>query len=276
MTTIARGSKAGGGTNLNVGQDADPDEVNTDLNTVYTLVNGQLDDGNIETATIPGAKSHRYTAISDPSTPSSGDLLVYGKTLGSVVALYTKDSAGTVAALGGGTGRILLPLNGADLPDASGSDNSPPTPVKYVSTGTQTANSPKVTQTLWDFADATRTALLWTFILPGDYGSGGTLRYKWRGTTATTNSVVWHGGTASVVDASTDDRALVSDTIVTSTSTAPGTIGQAATGTLALTMTGAAANQKITVWFGRDGSNGSDDYADTARLLALSFEYVRA
>ena len=36
MGTIARGSKAGGGTNFNSGQTIDPAEVNTDFNTAYT------------------------------------------------------------------------------------------------------------------------------------------------------------------------------------------------------------------------------------------------
>jgi len=88
--------------------------------------------------------------------------------------------------------------------------------------------------------------------------------------------VVWQAGQASTIDGSTDDRALVSDTVVTTTSAAPGTLGQTASATLALTGTGIAAGRKITVWVGRDGSNGSDTMTDTARLLAVDFEYTRA
>lgn len=101
MGTIARTAKAGGGTNFNSGQTIDPAEVNTDFNTIVTEVNGLLDDGNIETATIPGAKSLRFTEISAPSSPSSNDLLVYGADDGAgVTRLHSKDSAGNVLALG--------------------------------------------------------------------------------------------------------------------------------------------------------------------------------
>src|SRR3990167_6272939 len=96
MATIARATKAGGGTGYNTGQTMDPAEVNTDFNTAYTEINGALDDGNIETATIPGAKSLRFTEISDPSSPSSNDLLVYANDLSTVTRLYMKDSAGNV------------------------------------------------------------------------------------------------------------------------------------------------------------------------------------
>ena len=103
MAVIARSAKAGGGTNYNSGQTIDPDENNTDDNTLYTEINGNLDDGNIETATIPGAKSHRYTEISAPSSPSSNDILLYAKDNGSGgTRLYTKDSAGTERAVGAG------------------------------------------------------------------------------------------------------------------------------------------------------------------------------
>jgi hypothetical protein len=99
MGTIARGTKAGGGTNFNSGQVIDPDEVNDDFNTIVTEVNGALDDANIETATIPGAKSLRFTEISAPSSPSSNDLLVYANDRSTVTTLYSKDSGGTVRTL---------------------------------------------------------------------------------------------------------------------------------------------------------------------------------
>jgi hypothetical protein len=96
MATITRGAKAGGGTNFNSGQTIDPSENNADFNTLYTEVNGNLDDANIETATIPGAKSLRFTEISAPSSPSSNDLLVYAADLSTVTRIYMKDSAGGV------------------------------------------------------------------------------------------------------------------------------------------------------------------------------------
>lgn len=101
MGTIARTSKAGGGTNFNSGQTIDPAEVNTDFNTAYTELNGNLDDANIETATIPGAKSLRFTEISDPSAPSSNDLLLFGSdATGSATWLRMKDASGRACQVG--------------------------------------------------------------------------------------------------------------------------------------------------------------------------------
>lgn len=50
MATIARGTKAGGGTNFNSGQTIDPAEVNTDLNTIYTEFNGNIENSNVKAA----------------------------------------------------------------------------------------------------------------------------------------------------------------------------------------------------------------------------------
>jgi len=103
MATIARGTKAGGGTNFNAGQVIAAAELNTDFNTAYTEINGLLDDGNIKTATIPGAKSLRFTEIAAPSSPAANDLLLYAKDDGAgTTRLYTKDSAGTEQLVGGG------------------------------------------------------------------------------------------------------------------------------------------------------------------------------
>jgi hypothetical protein len=100
MGTIARGAKAGGGTNLNSGQTADPAEINTDTNTIVTEINGLLDDANIETATIPGAKSLRGTEISAPSSPSSNDILLYAADDGAGRSVWrSKDAAGIVTTL---------------------------------------------------------------------------------------------------------------------------------------------------------------------------------
>ena len=94
MGTISRGTKAGGGTNFNSGQIIDPAEVNTDLNTVFAEANGALDDANIKTATIPGAKSLRFTEITTPSTPSSDQALLYAVDKSSNTRLGYLDSTG--------------------------------------------------------------------------------------------------------------------------------------------------------------------------------------
>jgi hypothetical protein len=100
MGTVSRVAKAGGGTNFNSGQTIDPAEVNNDFNTVFNEINGLLDDGNIETATIPGAKSLRFTEISAPANPSANDLLLYSKDNSGRTRLYHRDSAGLEFPLG--------------------------------------------------------------------------------------------------------------------------------------------------------------------------------
>ena len=121
MATIARGTKAGGGTNLNSGQTIDPAEVNTDINTAYTEINGALDDANIETATIPGGKSLRFTEISAPSSPASNDVVLYAVDRDTTTSLEYKDSAGLVVSLGREGARVYNSAN-ISIPDATLTD----------------------------------------------------------------------------------------------------------------------------------------------------------
>jgi hypothetical protein len=147
MATIARGAKLGGGTNFNSGQTIDPSEVNTDFNTVYTEINGNLDDANIETATVPGAKSLRFTEISAPSSPSSNDIVVYGADDGAgVTRVHTKDASGNVLALGYtrllGTGTQTATTGGVMASTAVGSvGTDADTSEKVLHTITVSANS---------------------------------------------------------------------------------------------------------------------------------------
>ena len=117
MAIITRGAKLGGGTDFNGGQIIDPEEVNIDFNTVFAGVNAHdaeidtlqteivaIDDSNITTATIPGAKSLRFTEIAEPSSPSANDILLYGYGHGSTIStLAAKESSGRVIILGAHT-----------------------------------------------------------------------------------------------------------------------------------------------------------------------------
>ena len=103
MATIARGAKAGGGTNFNSGQTIDPAEVNTDFNTAYTEINGNLSAANILTGSLPGAKSLLFTGISAPSAPSSGSVLLYLSSTGVLTAL---NSGSVSTPLGAGRGEV--------------------------------------------------------------------------------------------------------------------------------------------------------------------------
>lgn len=278
MGTIARTAKAGGGTNFNSGQTIDPAEVNTDFNTAFTEINGNLDDGNIETGTIPGSKSLRFTEISDPSSPSSNDILVYAKDDGAgVTRIYTKDSAGTVRAVGAGTSRDLrLLIASATLPDGSGTINNPPEIVREVSSG-QTTNTPKATRTFAKFDASTDEHLCWNFEMPSDYSSGGTLTLIWKAATATSGDVIWKAGIAPTINSSTDDDAVAFTAAdLSSASTAPGTQGQSVAPTITLTMTNVTANRNVTIFVGRDADNASDTMTGDAILMAVLFTYTPA
>ena len=100
MGTIARGTKTGGGTNFNTGQANSSAELNTDFNTIVTEINGALDDANVETATIPGAKSLRFTEVSAPANPSTNDVLLHARDNAGRTRLYAQDSGGLSTLLG--------------------------------------------------------------------------------------------------------------------------------------------------------------------------------
>lgn len=198
----------------------------------------------------------------------------------------TAAAAGVATALwwggvGGGGGVsstqtfvMELPIGAADLPDATGSGNNPPEILRDVSTGSQTSNSPKSTTTKARYDAATDEHLMWTRIIPANYSSGGTLRLIWKAVSATTNSTVWKGSVAPTVDSSTDDDAVVFNTVATTTTAVAGTQGQTKTTLLTLTMTSVAANEKVVFFVGRDADNGSDNMTGDAELLAVTFEYT--
>lgn len=174
------------------------------------------------------------------------------------------------------TSTILLPLQGATLPDDSDSSNRGPAPRREVSSGAAPANAPKLVQFMWAFDASTDEAIMWGFLLPADYVSGGTLRLKYKMASATSGNVVWKAAIAGCVDSSTDDDAAAFNAVTTaSVSAVPGTQGQVKEVTIALgTLTNVAASRKVVVLLGRDANNASDTASGDAYLCAANFEYV--
>jgi hypothetical protein len=170
-----------------------------------------------------------------------------------------------------------LPIEQATLPDATGSTNNPPEIARDVSTGTQTSNTPKATKTVAKFDAATDEHLMWGFLLPANYGSGGTIRLKWRAATATSGNVIWKAGIVPSTDNSTDDSAVVFNAAdLSSASAAPGTLGRTVEVTITLTVTNVAATKQVVVFIGRDADNGSDTMSGDAILLSARLEYTPA
>lgn len=172
------------------------------------------------------------------------------------------------------TGRWGLPVMGAIFPDATGTGNAPATLVKVVSSGTQTANTPKVTPIVAAFDAATDEHLLWQFSLPADYASGGTIRLIW-GAVPISGNVVWKAGCKPFDLTSTDlDAAVFVAADLLAATAVPGTSLVVREDTIALTMTGASAGDAIQVFVGRDADNGSDTAAGDAYLFHAVFEYT--
>ena len=174
------------------------------------------------------------------------------------------------------TGYLQL-FPGGCATDGSGSGNNTAALSYEVSTGTQTTNTPKATQLKLLFDATTDEHWCFTFAIPGDYSSGGTLRGVAKFTSATTNNAIMKAGQVTSVDASTDDDAVVyAAADVSGSIAAPGTQGQTVTFTIALTATNMAASRKCALFIGRDPDNASDTATGDLELLTLVLEYTTA
>jgi hypothetical protein len=172
------------------------------------------------------------------------------------------------------TGYVVLPIPGGYPPDTSGAGNNAAAPEKIISPTAQTTNSPKVTYFGLLFDPTTDEHWLWSFTLPGDYSSGGTLRLHYSNKGTSTNGVTWKAAASIAVPGTTDMDAAVFDTVVTANSTPDATTGDVVAVTINLTMTNAAANRPIIIMVGRDPDNASDTNASDMRLEYVTFEYT--
>jgi hypothetical protein len=175
------------------------------------------------------------------------------------------------------TGYLQL-FPGGTGPDASAS--SATAAMSYdASTTVGSGNVPKVGSIKLLFDATADEHWFFSLFLPGDYASGGTLRGKFKMTSATTGNVVWKGSQGSTIDSSTDDDAL---TLVTPTGSGqvsvPATQGQVKEFTITLTTTNMAANRRCVLMIGRDADStlATDDATGDAELLNLLFEYTTA
>lgn len=175
------------------------------------------------------------------------------------------------------TGYIILPIPGGQAPDQSGSGNNAATPEVVVSSGSQTTNTPKVTYTHLLFDASTDEHWLWTFQLPGDYSSGGSVKLYW-GSKGTTNNVIWKAGIVAGEPSSTDMDAAVFIAADSSGAVAvPGTVGHFKETSISLTVTGldiTGGSDMVVLFVGRDADNGSDNSASDATLRGVTFEYT--
>jgi hypothetical protein len=161
---------------------------------------------------------------------------------------------------------------GATAPDGSGSGNAPPARPRV---STASDREPEGGRTSRG-STTRRMHLLWGILLPNNYGSGGTIRLKWKSLTATAGVAVWKAGVGVSLDGVTADSTLVFNAADLVTSTVPGTVTQLVEATLPLTMTNAAATRWMTVFLGRWASHASDTRGGDAVLVGARREDLPA
>ena len=166
---------------------------------------------------------------------------------------------------------------GGIAPDGSGSGNNTAALSYEVSTGTQTTNTPKATQLKLLFDADTDEHWCFPLLLPGNYGSGGTLRVKGKMTSATSGNVILKAGQVASVDSSTADGAKVfAAADLSSATTVPGTAGYTFEAAITLTTTSMAANRHTVLFIGRDADNAGDTATGDFELLSAMFEFTVA
>jgi hypothetical protein len=168
------------------------------------------------------------------------------------------------------TTRILLPNEEAVLPTSN-----PATLTKVTGTGTAPTNAPVVTANKLTFDQTTDQTGMWTFRLPSDYLSGGSVFIKWSAD-VNTGAVIWKAGIAAIVDGVTNllSVAAFNAADLSATVTVPGTIGFTTETSWGLTATGVLASQLVCVFIGRRAGAAGDTAAGNANLWAAEFEYT--
>lgn len=123
--------------------------------------------------------------------------------------------------------------------------------------------------------DGTVQGSWWTFRLPADYSSGGTLRIQWM-INATTNAVKWQAQVGAITPADADtplEHALAAAATVT-TNVNTTEAWRLTESSITLTMDSAAANDLLELFLFRDSGDGADTSTALAHVVAASLEYV--
>jgi hypothetical protein len=221
----------------------------------------------------------KASAFTADNTPTTTDSFPYVKDVGSTPSNALTTYAGLRTALLGNLVTKSVPwvtLGQAVAPDGSGTGNNPATPELVVSSGTQTTNTPKSSYLTWLFDQSTDEHLLFHGPLPADWSSGATVNIYYTAK-ATSGDVIWKAGMTALT-ASTDDldaAVFIAGDLATA-NTVPGTQGHFKKVTIALTATGLAAGDYVTLFVGRDADNVADTLAADAVLVGVELAYTAA
>lgn len=169
------------------------------------------------------------------------------------------------------TGSILLPINGATLPD--GSSNNAAAQFNRVKSS---AAAPSLHFVELLFDPATDEHAYWTFRMPANYASAPVLKLQWKAN-ATANDVVWVGRLAAVTPADVDtpnEKALGSANSATTTVNTTEARRLVETSITLTNADGLVANDWVTLLVHRDADSGSDTCTVDAELVSVTLEYT--
>ena len=164
------------------------------------------------------------------------------------------------------TGYITLTPGGAVLSDGSASNAAP-----GMSRRKGTDANPAKTYLTLDFDWTADEHCWWSFIMPGDYASGGSLLVKGQINSTTAQNVIM-GATVAAISAGDADTPNEHAKSTAATVTIAGNTTEArrlVSGSITLNMDGAAAGDLIVLGLFRDGDNASD-------TGTVDFEFVGA
>jgi len=176
------------------------------------------------------------------------------------------------------TGTLLFDMSAAMPADGTGTGNNPPAASPYVSFGTQTTNSPKVSSICWAFDPTTDEHVMWAFRMPENYSSGGTLILESacvsdQGAAAET---IWKAALAAVTPGASENAfSKVFGTVATGTavfnSIESGVVIQTS---ISPGLDSVVAGDHVCLFVGRDADHTMDDVTGDCMLLSSGFEYT--
>ena len=176
------------------------------------------------------------------------------------------------------TGTILFDMAGAMPADGTGTINNPAQATVSVSATAQTTNAPKSTVLSWAFDATTDEHVEWTFPMPENYASGGTLRLSSACVNgqAAAAEVIWKSALAATTpDAVENAVTKVFGTVATGSALFNSLASGIAVSTaISPGLDSVAAGDTVTLFIGRDADHTMDDAAGDVLLLTARFEYV--
>jgi hypothetical protein len=170
------------------------------------------------------------------------------------------------------TGTVLLLPGAAVLPDGSTNNVACGMSMRQ---GTQTTRKAHYLTLDFDGAGSTVESAWWTFRLPANYASGGTLILQWTAN-ATSNAVKWQAQLGAITPADADtplEHALAAAATVT-TNVNTTEARRLTESSITLTTDSMAAGDLVELVVYRDPADGSDTATVDAELIVATLEYT--